>query len=127
MITAQKEVAMKFTDSSEYLAVENAAREYTIYSYLNAIHNNYSNIEIYGIPSVYYYGRWDGFILMALTLLDTTVKEKPESNVLDVLIIFREFVSKTRKRIAGQNLMLQQIICFFFVIANEGESIEIYS
>lgn len=107
MIPAQKEVAMKFTDSSENFAIENAAREYTVYSYLNAIHNNDSNIEIYGIPSVYYYGRWDGFILMALTLLDATLKEKPESNVLDVLIIFREFVSKTRKRIADRNLMLQ--------------------
>lgn len=99
MIPFEKEVAMKFTDASQKFASENAAREYAIYSYLNAIHNIDSNIEIYGIPSVYYYGRWEGYILMALTLLDTTVESKFKSNeinVLDILIIFREFVSRAQ-------------------------------
>lgn len=99
MIPVEKEVAMKFTDSSKELGIENAAREYAIYSYLNAIYNNDSSIEIYGIPSVYYYGRWERFILMALTLLDTTVKVRSisnESHVVDILIIFREFVSRAQ-------------------------------
>lgn len=97
MIPVQKEVAMKFTDSSKRLAIENAAREYAIYSYLNAINN--TEIEMYGIPSIYYYGRCEGYILMVMTLLDTTVKvrsKSPAPNVLDVLIIFREFVSRDR-------------------------------
>lgn len=85
------EVAMKFT-SSEYEA--EATREFEIYSYLNAVKN--SSVEAFGIPSVYYCGRWNGYILMAITSLDSEIKKKSDEgkvNNVDVMIIFREFVS----------------------------------
>lgn len=73
-----------------------AAHEYVIYSYLNAINN--TQVEVLGIPSVYYYGRWNNCILLAITLLDSefsamTKKPKTKFNDFDILIIFREFVS----------------------------------
>lgn len=88
---------MKFTTTAYKHCVNVAENEYKMYSYLNAINN--STIETYGIPSVYYYGRWEGYILMAITLLDSPVKvsfKSDEINELDVLIIFREFVSRTK-------------------------------
>lgn len=94
LVTVVEEVAMKFTTSANRYQAISAAKEYAIYSYLNAV--NSSNIEMYGIPKVYYYGRWQGYILMALTLLDSRVEVSSKShriNVLNVLIIFREFVS----------------------------------
>lgn len=98
MVALNKEVAMKFTISANKFRAIAAAKEYAIYSYLNAI--NSTEIEMYGIPSVYYYGRWEGHILMAITLLDSQVKvfsEPRRINVLNVLIIFREFVSNNQK------------------------------
>lgn len=82
---------MKFT-SSEYEA--EATREFEIYSYLNAVKN--SSVEAFGIPTVYYCGRWNGYFLMAITSLDSEIQKKSNEgkvNNVDVMIIFREFVS----------------------------------
>lgn len=86
-----KEVAMKFTPSK---FEKSALDEYEIYTYLNAINN--TSVEMYGIPSVYYFGRWNDYVLMAITLLDTKFDKVFSSEKiieLDVLIMFREFVS----------------------------------
>lgn len=48
------EVAMKF---SSFWATENTENEYEMYTYLDAINN--PNVEAYGIPSIYYYGKWN--------------------------------------------------------------------
>lgn len=67
-----------------------------MYTYLNAINNE--TVERYGIPSVYYYGVWNNHYLMAITLLDSEFKRHADAgklNELDLLIICREFVSKT--------------------------------
>lgn len=86
---------MKFT-ISEYIA--EATNEFEIYSYLNAVKN--PSVEAFGIPSVYYCGRWNGYILMAITYLDSEIKKKSDKgkvNNVDVMIIFREFVSYIKK------------------------------
>lgn len=88
---------MKFTTTAQQKFVDAAETEYKMYTYLNAINN--SDIEMCGIPSVYYYGQWEDHILMAITLLDSPVtfpSEFDSINELDVLIIFREFVSRTK-------------------------------
>lgn len=88
---SNKEVAMKVTPPNDRLG---AKYEYVIYSYLGAINN--SAIEAYGIPSVYYYGRWNGCYLLAITLLDSKFNERWKLryvNQVDILIISREFVS----------------------------------
>lgn len=82
---------MKFTSSHDYKC--EAKREYKIYSYLNAINN--TDIERLGIPSVYYFGKWNDYILMATTLLDETFNKRIHAkhvNETDLLIICREFV-----------------------------------
>lgn len=87
----KREVAMKFTKSSDEFK---AAMEYEIYASLNAI--NKPDVERFGIPAVYYYGKWENYILMAITLLDSKFSPNPKSsaiNEVDVLILFQEFVS----------------------------------
>lgn len=88
---SHKEVAMKVTLPNDRV---DAKHEYEIYSYLHAINN--SAIEAYGIPSVYYYGHWNGCYLIAITLMDTKFNERCQLryvNEVDILIISREFVS----------------------------------
>lgn len=85
---------MKFTLPQRTFGAEH---EREMYGYLNAIHN--TNVESYGIPTVYYYGRWGKYHLMAVTLLDPVFNKKIESrevNYLDLLIISREFVRKNQ-------------------------------
>lgn len=73
----------------------NAESEYRFYTYLDAINN--TSVEAFGIPSVYYFGQWNGYFLMAITFLETELETKSMENGqltdADVLIIFREFVS----------------------------------
>lgn len=92
-VSTIREVAMKFTPSHD----ENfAIREYEMYTYLNAIDNE--TVEVYGIPSVYYFGKWNNYVLMGISLLDTTsdrIFKTNKINELDILIMFREFVSIT--------------------------------
>lgn len=82
-----EEVAMKFTPPEDEC---NAQREFEVYTCLESI--NQTNKEAYGIPTVYYYGRWEGSIMMAITLLDSKLKDYQLKN-MDILLIFREFVS----------------------------------
>lgn len=92
-VPTMKEVAMKFTPPK---FERSAINEYEIYTYLNAINN--ASVEMYGIPTVYYFGKWNDYVLMAITLLDTKFDKIFASDKiieLDVLIMFREFVSST--------------------------------
>lgn len=82
---------MKFTPSK---FEKSALNEYEIYTCLNAINNE--SVEMVGVPCVYYFGRWNDYVLMAITLLDTKFDKIFASDKiieLDVLIMFREFVS----------------------------------
>lgn len=86
-----KEIAMKFTSSQNEAR---AKKEYEMYTYLKAIDRPI--VEKYGIPSVYYYGTWNDYIMMAITLLDEKFENRVrhgELNKVDLLIICREFVS----------------------------------
>lgn len=90
--TETVKVAMKFTHINEK---QYAEKEYEIYSYLKAIDN--PQVELYGIPSVYYYGTWDDYIIMAITLLDSGFKNSYMAGDLtevDLLVVCKEFVSK---------------------------------
>lgn len=87
-----KEVAIKFTPLEDK---KQAMREYEIYSYLLAIDNPIA--ELFGVPSVYYFDRFENYMIMAMTLLEPTFNQKCKNHELefgDILIIFREFVSK---------------------------------
>lgn len=87
----RKEVAMKFTPLHMKVF---ATEEFKIYSYLNAINN--SDVERYGIPSVYYYGEWNDYVLMGLTLLDPEFNKRVENGLfgeVDGLILMQQFVS----------------------------------
>lgn len=84
-------VAMKFTPASLHL---NAEHEYRIYTWLGAINN--TEVEKFGIPSVYWYGWWNNHVLMAMTLLDSEFHTRCKKNQVtdvDILIVFREFVN----------------------------------
>lgn len=82
---------MKFTPLKDGT---NAEREYEAYTYLDAINN--TDVEQYGIPAVYYYGTWDGYILMAITLLDSNYEGgrriERKLNDIDIMILARDFV-----------------------------------
>lgn len=87
------QVAMKFTHLKSKMYSD---KEFEIYSYLHAIDN--PEMEHFGIPTVYYYGTWECTVMMAISLLDSELNKKSETfnlNVLDALIICKEFVSKT--------------------------------
>lgn len=87
----RREIAMKFTPINVEIF---ASEEFKIYSYLNAINN--TDVERYGIPSVYYYGKWNNYILMGITLLDAKFNKCFECglfNGADALILMQQFVS----------------------------------
>lgn len=95
-IADNKLVALKFMDGNR---MEDPHREYKIYTYLHAIAT--PNVERFGIPTVYYYKKWKGFILMVLSYLNggdliTAVEAGHFKNPLDSLILFRDFVSVFR-------------------------------
>lgn len=77
---------MKFTHSTYELKAD---MEYEIYTCLNAI--NKPDVERYGIPAVYYYGKWKNYTMMAITLLDSKIKQI--FNDVDILIWFQDYVS----------------------------------
>lgn len=72
---------------------DKAAHEYSVYTCLGSIDNTQKNA--FGIPSVYYYGWWKEYIMLATTLLDVESNRRIKNfqlNELDILIIFRELV-----------------------------------
>lgn len=80
---------MKFSPVER--SIRNSRREYEIYTYLNAIDD--PNIEIYGIPTIYYYGTWNNeYTMMAKTLLDTEFEKKVDARQIPELQ-FQKFVS----------------------------------
>lgn len=87
------EVAVKFTTWGKR---NEAMREFQMYFYLNSYKK--PEVEQFGIPAVYYYGKWGNFIATAITRLDESLDdffEEPNqlSNPLDALILIRQFVS----------------------------------
>lgn len=77
-------------------------REFQTLTYLNAI--NRAEIERFGFPAVYYYNNWKGYILTVISYFDggdlterrnSGFLENPstESESIDNLILFRDFVS----------------------------------
>lgn len=90
LLPIDKEIVMKFTKLENK---ELAEAEYEMYTYLDAIDK--PEVELYGIPAVYYYGQWQGqdLIMMGLTLLDKKVKTKQLlENDVNILIVLRDFV-----------------------------------
>lgn len=84
------EVAMKFSPIESF---DTSEIEYATYSYLNAIDN--SGVLKDGIPTIHYYGTWNNYKLMAMTLLDSKYQQKVKTghiNASDLLIACREFV-----------------------------------
>lgn len=79
--------------------VGEAQNEFEMYTYLDAI--NKSETEAFGVPVIYYYDTWwwkkrENFTMMAMTLLDSEFGESMKNKKfgeLDVMIMFREFVS----------------------------------
>lgn len=94
----EREIAMKFTMNSQRAK---ATREYEMYTYLNAINNQ--SVEAFGIGAIYYFGSClnGKYIVTGMTLLDPEFSEHIKSGEqftdIDILIIFREFVSQTNK------------------------------
>lgn len=86
-----EEVAMKFIpDAFE----ADAKTEHKAYIALGAVNN--TQAEAFGIPTLYHYGRWENYIMIAVTLLDLEFADRKENNQLttvDILIVFRELVS----------------------------------
>lgn len=81
---------MKFTLIESF---DTSETEYVTYSHLNAINN--TGVLKYGIPTIYYYGTWNNYKLMAMTLLDSKYQQKIENGditPMDLLIACREFV-----------------------------------
>lgn len=91
MLGTNKEVAMKFIPEK----YENYAKnEHRAYQTLGAVNN--TDKEAYGIPTLYLYGRWQKYHIFATTLLDPEFEQKRKDfdlTMLDILIVFREFVS----------------------------------
>ncbi|XP_031628619.1 uncharacterized protein LOC116344287 [Contarinia nasturtii] len=93
MLRTDKVVAMKFSPTFK----EDIENEYAMYTYLGAINN--STVENYGIPTVYYYGKWEDCSMIAITPLDpqfNQIEENPEKRSsltdVDIFIICREYV-----------------------------------
>lgn len=89
---------MKFTSLESQ---NNTKNEFKMYTYLGAIE---PDSEIYGIPSIYYYGiyygQFDNYTMMAMTLLDTKFQrdlDEEEITELDLLVACREYVSQMSK------------------------------
>lgn len=84
------EVAMKFSPIESF---DTSKIEYATYSYLNAINN--SDVLKDGIPAIHYYGTWNNYKLIAMTLLDSKYQQRVKNGdikALDLLIACREFV-----------------------------------
>lgn len=106
------EVAMKF---SPHWSSDNAKTEYEMYTYLNAI--NRPDIKINGIPTIYYYGHWNNYTIMAMTLLDSEYQKKVENfniNKSDLFIILREYVSQKSKTFHFTSFLI--IISFYLKV-----------
>lgn len=99
LIKRNKTVAMKITP--EMVIELFNMNEYEYYSYMNAI--NDTTAENYGIPTVYYFGSWEKYSMLAITLLGSSVDKqihKPGFKTTDVdyFIMFREYVSIITKK-----------------------------
>ncbi|XP_031635190.1 uncharacterized protein LOC116348350 [Contarinia nasturtii] len=94
LLTIDKEVAMKFI-SAEF---ENYAKnEHQAYKTLGAVNN--TEKEVYGIPTLYHFGRWKNYFVLAITLLDSEFERRwknCELTTMNKLIVFREMVRITK-------------------------------
>lgn len=93
-------VAIKFVADDK---MKEAQKEFEILTYLgadkiaNKIANKNTTVEQYGIPAVYYYGHWEGYTVTAITKCDKDLidigNDGGLNDPLDILILFRNFVS----------------------------------
>lgn len=85
-------VAVKFATEANKQHME---KEFEMFIYLNAYKNPL--VERFGIPMVHHYGTWNEFTFIAMSKLDVDLlkisNEGGFKNPLNVLIIFRNFVS----------------------------------
>lgn len=133
---------MKFSPIESF---DTSEIEYATYSYLNAIDN--SSVLKDGIPTIHYYGTWNNYKLMAMTLLDSKYQRNLKTGhikALDLLVACREFV-KIIKHIHSRGIIhndskIQNIIIqngrgfifgkwrvFFFLIINRCEAMSLSS
>lgn len=78
---------------------EFAENEYEIYTYLEAINN--PDVEQYGIPSVYYYGSYRNYTMMAITLFSNEFNfmfNTFQFDIIDMFVTIQQFVSGTQCR-----------------------------
>lgn len=90
----KREIAMKFIPPRNK---EFAEEEYTIYTCLNAINN--TDVERYGIPSIYYFGSYKNYTMIGFTLLEkefNSVFDDFDFDLIDVLVTIQEFVRRTK-------------------------------
>lgn len=84
-------VAIKFDINKNTSDAEN---EFEILQHLRAHKNR--NVERFGIPAVYYYGRWMCCSLTAISKFDKSIEEIHNETIihpLDAMILLRNFVS----------------------------------
>lgn len=84
-------VAMKFVSSDFHRAATN---EINAYVALGALNN--TNLEAYGIPTLFHHGTWNNSYILATTLLDSKFEQTRKAGrltAIDKLIVFREMVS----------------------------------
>lgn len=88
------QVAMKF---SPLHFIDSSKNEYKMYTYLDAINN--PNALNDGVPTIYYFGTWNNYTIMAMTLLDSGLQKKIKDQIeeLEVYIVCRDFVSQQTK------------------------------
>lgn len=120
MVKTGHPVAIKFVPKTKRTTAE---YELVIYKQLNAYKN--PKIEDYGIPNVYYHGKWESFILTAITKLDQSFEDIQKIHPilpLDMMILFRDFVS-------FYDIQLFKMVqnCFLFCCIHVGYSIWVYA
>lgn len=116
-----KEVAIKFMPLTEK---KNAEHDYDVYAQLRAINN--SNVERFGIANVYYFAQWEGYYVMAMTLLDSYLDEKMAGhamNKMDILLFAKQFVSKIPQHFDVH--FFKKKIYFFYSQRFKGQIVKI--
>lgn len=122
------EVAMKFISSDFQVKALNEVNTYIALGAWNdtKVQNEKFQCEAYGIPTLYHFGTWKNYYILAITLLDLEferTRKAGQLTAIDKLIVFREMVS------SPFNYYRQICILsyFFFFQFLKGENIKIHS
>lgn len=105
---------------------QNAEHDYDVYARLRAISN--SNVERFGIANVYYFAQWEGYYVMAMTLLDSYLDQKMAGhamNKLDIIIIAKQFVSKISQNFGVHFLRKKENIQTFTPLFNNDSKVKL--